>query len=134
MGSKMAETGRPSLRAIGVCSRCGRRKIANGLPLSAVRPEGSQSTENPDEQRAKIVGLLRDGQLDREGIAAAVGVSPSVVSAVEAHVRMTTHAAHDSDVTDELAEASEATFGLERDLQVALRADIQQPRDRSTHR
>lgn len=125
VGSKMAETG-AIVRAIGVCSRCERRRIANGLPLAAVRPEGSRTTESPDEQRARIVGLLREGQLDREGIAAAVGVSPSVVSAVEAHVRMATYAAHDSDVTDEFGEAPEATFGLERDLQVALRADIQQ--------
>jgi hypothetical protein len=122
VGSKMAETG-AIVRAIGVCSRCWRRRIANGLPLPAVRHEGSQTAESPDEQRARIVGLLRDGQLDREGIAAAVGVSPSVVSAVEAHVRMATNAGHDS---DELAEASEATSDLERDLQVALRADIQQ--------
>jgi hypothetical protein len=122
VGSKMADTG-AIVRAIGVCSRCERRKIANGLPLAAVRHEGSRAAENPDEQRARIIGLLRDGQLDREGIAAAVGVSPSVVSAVEAHVRMATYLGHDS---DELADASEATFGLRRDLEAALRADIQQ--------
>ena len=80
----------------------------------------------PTSRGPRIVGLLRDGQLDREGIAAAVGVSPSVVSAVEAYVRMGTYAGRDSDVTNELAVPPEATFGLERDLQVALRADIQQ--------
>jgi len=126
VGSEMAESG-AIVRGIGVCPRCGRRRIVNGLPLAAVGHEGSRTTDNPDEQRVRIVELLRDGELDREGIAAAVGVSLGVVSAVEAHVAMDTYAGRAHDVgTGEVAEASEVIFGLERDLQVALRADIQQ--------
>ena len=126
VGSRMAERG-VIVRAIGICSRCGRRRIVNGLPLAAFGQAGSQTTDTAEEQKARILELLRDGQLDSEAIAAEVGVSPGVVSAVEAQVTMSTYAGRDADVeNDELAEASEVTLGLERDLQIALRADIQQ--------
>lgn len=87
VGSKMAER-ETIIRAHGVCSRCGRRKIVNGLPL-----------------------------------AAEVAVSPGVLGAVKAHVTMGTHSGIDA--RTELIE-SEVTFGLEHELQTALRSDIEQ--------
>jgi transposase-like protein len=81
-----------------------------------------------EEQKTQIISLLQQGQLSREEIAFKVGVSPGTVSAIKAHITMGTYgglAATESE-TDELIEASEATFGLERDLQRALRSNIQQ--------
>ena len=81
-----------------------------------------------DEQKNQIVALLQEGQLGREKIASRIGVSPGTVSAIKAHITMGTYrgaAASDAE-TEELIEASEATFGLERDLQLALRSNIQQ--------
>jgi transcriptional regulator with XRE-family HTH domain len=84
-----------------------------------------------DEQREQVNALLRQGQLSREDIATRVGVSPGTVSAIKANL---TRGAYPNLAglgtseaeTDELIEASEATFGLERDLQRALRSNIQQ--------
>ena len=92
----------------------------NGLPLAAAGQAGP-----PDDQSTGIADLLRDGQLDREAIAAAVGVSPGAVSAVESHKAIGTYSGLDPQA-DELTETSEVTFGLERDLQSALRSDIEQ--------
>jgi hypothetical protein len=80
------------------------------------------------EQRDEVIALLEAGGLTREQIANKVGVSPLTVSAIKAHVTMGTYKgapATDSE-TEELIEASETTFGLERDLQSALRANIEQ--------
>ena len=80
------------------------------------------------EQKNQIISLLREGQLPREEIAVTVGVAPSTVSAMHAHFTRGTYdglCATEAD-TDELIEASEVTFGLERDMQGALRANIQQ--------
>lgn len=81
-----------------------------------------------EEQKIHIISLLREGQLAREEIASRVGVSPATVSAVKAHITMGSYpGAGTSEVeTEELIEASEATFGLERDLQLALRSNIEQ--------
>jgi RecB family endonuclease NucS len=76
-----------------------------------------------DEQRRQIISLLNSSDLDREQIAAKVGVSPGTVSAIKAHITMDTYGDKE---TEELIAASEATFGLERDLQLALRANIGQ--------
>jgi hypothetical protein len=84
------------------------------------------------EQKDEIIGLLRSGELRREEIAERVGVSPGTVSAIRAHMTMGTYGTGtygtptSEGETDELIEASEATFGLERDLQMALRANIDQ--------
>jgi RecB family endonuclease NucS len=81
-----------------------------------------------EEQKDEIIALLETGGLTREQIASKVGVSPGTVSAIKAHITMGTYAgsaASDSE-TEELIEASETTFGLERDLQSALRANIEQ--------
>jgi transposase-like protein len=81
-----------------------------------------------EEQKNRIIALLDSGGVTREQIASQVGVSPGTVSAVKANITMGTYkgsVASDSE-TQELIEASETTFGLERDLQSALRANIEQ--------
>jgi transposase-like protein len=80
-----------------------------------------------DEQRAEIHRLLLQGA-SRYEIAAEVGVTPGQVSAIRAW--MTMRAAPppppiDAE-SDEIVEAVETTFGLERDLQEALRRNIAQ--------
>lgn len=81
-----------------------------------------------EEQKSKIIHLLQQGQLGREDIALSVGVSPGTVSAIKAHITMGTYGGltTSESETEELIEASEATFGLERDLQQALRTNINQ--------
>lgn len=82
-----------------------------------------------DEQRAEIHGLLLRG-LNRHAIAERVGVTPGQVSAVRAWITMRPSSAGiDAPVSaegDEIVEAVETTFGLERDLQEALRRNIAQ--------
>lgn len=83
-------------------------------------------------QRQQVITLLQEGQLDRDQIATRVGVAPGTVSAIKAHITMGSYTAATKVATaetDELIEAAEATFGLERDLQKALRANIQQLED-----
>ncbi len=126
VGSRMAERN-TIVRAHGVCSQCGRRKIVNGRPLAPVGQAGPQTADTPDDSKARIVDLLRAGQLDREAIAAEFGVSPGLASTVNAQATMDAYA--DGAVAgeaEELTEASEVTTGLERDLQSALRADVEQ--------
>lgn len=84
-----------------------------------------------ENQKAQIICLLREGRLGRDEVAAKVGVSPGTVSAIRAHVTMGTYGSPPTSEaeTDELIEAAEATFGLERDLQLALRSNIQQLED-----
>jgi len=80
-----------------------------------------------EDQKSQIISLLQSGQATREEIAATVGVSPGTVSAIKAHITMGTYGGPTSETeTNELIEASEATFGLERNLQLALRAHIDQ--------
>jgi len=81
-----------------------------------------------DTQKAQVIALLQEGRLSRDAIAERTGVSPGTVSAIKAHVTMGTYgvAATTNAETEELIEAAEATFGLERDLQLALRANIEQ--------
>ena len=89
--SAMAESG-TIVRAPGVCSRCGRRRIVNGVPLT---PAGAAAR-------------------------------PTSGASDKARLTMSAHAGVDTDVdTGELAETSAVAFGLERDLQIALRTDIQ---------
>lgn len=80
------------------------------------------------EQKSQIISLIQQEQLSREDIAARVGVSPGTVSAIKAHITMGTYTGTDvsETETDELIEATETTFGLERDLQLALRSNLQQ--------
>jgi hypothetical protein len=80
------------------------------------------------EQRALIMGLLKEGDLTTLQIADKAGVSVGQVGAIKAHITMGTYdPSPPSPVeTNEVIEAFETTFGLERDLQAALRANIEQ--------
>jgi hypothetical protein len=83
-----------------------------------------------EEQRAQIIAFLREGVLRNAEIAAKVGgVSPGTVSAMRSHLTMGSYdrqAAAVADALEQAIEAEEVTFGLERDLQAALRANIEQ--------
>ncbi len=86
-----------------------------------------------EEQTSQIIALLQRGQASREEIAANVGVSSGTVSAIKAHISLGTYGEPASErATNALIEASEATFGLERDLQLALRSDSE-PLDPGLH-
>ncbi len=78
-------------------------------------------------QRQAIVALLRDG-LESQQIARQVGVTPGQVAAVKAHISMGTYdeISGAADTEAELANAVDTAFGLERDLQMALRRNIEQ--------
>ena len=78
------------------------------------------------EERQAIRSLLADG-LDNQEIAAQIGVSPGTVAAVKAHMRMGTYGGEIApDAEAEVAGAVDTAFGLERDLQLALRRSIEQ--------
>ena len=77
-----------------------------------------------ENQKSEIIALVREGKLSREQIAAKVGVSPGTVSAIKAHLTMGTYT--EPSEADEVIDAMETTFGLECDLQIALRSNIQQ--------
>jgi Endonuclease NucS len=77
-----------------------------------------------EEQKAGIVSLVKEGKLDFKQIAKIIGVSPGTVASVKAH--MTMGAYEEGPEIDQIAEAMDATFGLERDLQLALRKHIDQ--------
>jgi RecB family endonuclease NucS len=80
-----------------------------------------------DDQKTRIIALLREGR-GRDEIASVVGVAPGSVSAIKAHITMGSYgvAAASDQGADELIEAAEITFGLEHDLQKALRSNIEQ--------
>jgi len=98
----------------------------------AGRPILSRETPAPVSvaQRQAIVSLLSDG-LSRSELAAKIGVTPGQVSAIKAHVSMGTYR-EDADAVaaveaeNEVAGAFDTAFGLERDLQLALRRSIEQ--------
>ena len=80
------------------------------------------------EQRQAIRSLLGDG-LDSQEIAAKLGVLPGSVAAIKAHMTMGTYGGSEADFPDAEAVAASAVdtaFGLERDLQLALRRNIEQ--------
>lgn len=81
-------------------------------------------------QRQTIAALLKDGHGSQE-IATQVGVTPGQVAAVRAHITMGTYGEVGTvggvaDTESELANAVDTAFGLERDLQMALRRNIEQ--------
>lgn len=81
-----------------------------------------------EEQRQTILSLLRD-KLTTEEIAARMGLRSAQVRAIKAHVRMGTYLSEGtpaSEAESEIVEAFETKFGLERDLQMALRRNIGQ--------
>jgi endonuclease len=80
------------------------------------------------EQRQAIRSLLDDG-LDNKQIAAQLGVSPGQVASIKAHMTMGTYGVgeHSATAADaDLVSAVDTAFGLERDLQLALRRSIEQ--------
>ena len=80
------------------------------------------------EQRDQILSLLKQSPVPSSvEIAEKVGVTPQQVAAVKAHLTMKTYPLGDS-TNNEMVEvdAVDTAFGLERDLQNALRANIAQ--------
>jgi hypothetical protein len=98
----------------------------------AGRPTFSREAPAPVSvaQRQAIVSHLSDGMSPSE-VAAKIGVTPRQVSAIKAHVSMGTYR-EDADAVaaveaeNEVADALDTAFGLERDLQLALRRSIEQ--------
>jgi Endonuclease NucS/Homeodomain-like domain len=79
-----------------------------------------------DEQKAEILDLLRRG-LSRYQVAEQVGVTPGQVSAIRAWITMRPEGPEPAGAeSDEIVQAVETTFGLEQDLQEALRRNIAQ--------
>jgi RecB family endonuclease NucS len=88
-----------------------------------------------EEQRQTIRSLLGDGLttlgdgLTTDEIAARMGLRPAQARAVKAHVTMGSYASDGTlpaEAESEIVEAFETKFGLERDLQLALRKNIGQ--------
>lgn len=77
-----------------------------------------------EQQKAEIVSLVKEGKLDFKQIAKKIGVSPGTVASVKAHMTMGTYG--EGPEIEQIAESIDATFGLERDLQLALRKSIDQ--------
>ena len=75
-------------------------------------------------QRQAIVTLLKHGLGNQEN-AAQISVKPGTVAAVKAHISMGTYSESIEPET-EVASAVDTAFGLERDLQTALRRSIAQ--------
>jgi hypothetical protein len=73
------------------------------------------------------IRILAEG-LDKQEIAAQLGVSVGQVSAVKAHIKMGTYGGEDitPEAEAEVASAVDTAFSLERDLQDALRRSIEQ--------
>ena len=80
-------------------------------------------TSITEEEKEKIIKRIKEGK-DSEEIAEQFGISPGTVSAIKAHLTMGTYSS--SSETDEVIDALETTFSLERDLQEALRYNIEQ--------
>jgi hypothetical protein len=81
-----------------------------------------------EEQRQTIRLLLDDG-LTTDEIASRMGLRPAQVRAIKAHVTMGSYSgdgASTGEVESEIVDAFETKFGLERDLQTALRRNIGQ--------
>ena len=76
------------------------------------------------EQKVEIVALLDQG-INRHDVAERVGVTPGQVSAVKA-VAARVSRSSDLESDEVVGDAIEVTFGLERDLQKALRDHIEQ--------
>ncbi|HDS44511.1 MAG TPA: DUF91 domain-containing protein [Methanomicrobia archaeon] len=73
-----------------------------------------------EEQKSEVIALIKEGKLSAEEIAEKVEVYPGTVRAIKAHLTMGHYEA------EEIIEILETTFGLERDLQKALRSNIEQ--------
>ncbi|MBV5298338.1 MAG: DUF91 domain-containing protein [Rhodoferax sp.] len=76
-------------------------------------------------QREHIVKLLRESILSTEEIAEVSGVPRGSVIAIKAHLGMGRYEI-DTATKEIIEEAAELKFGLERDMEQALRSNIQQ--------
>lgn len=74
--------------------------------------------------KEEIIKLIKDRELSTIEIAEKFRITPESVRAIKAHVTMGTY--DNETTTDEIIEAVETTFGLEKDMQMALRANISQ--------
>lgn len=77
-----------------------------------------------DDLRSRILELLQKDSTDLE-IAKQLDISPYSVRAVRAHITMGTYGQSKSE-NEEFIEAEEVRFGLEKDLQRAVRQNIEQ--------
>jgi transcriptional regulator with XRE-family HTH domain len=76
-----------------------------------------------EEQKSQVISLLKARELDTDQIAEKVGISPGSVRSYRANFTM---GRYDDLPSEQVIEALDTTFGLERDLQLALRSNIQQ--------
>jgi hypothetical protein len=77
------------------------------------------------EQRRQIIELIPSGFEDNREIAGRVGTTPGSVAAVKAHMTMGSYRdAKAVEEAEQIDEATELKFGLERDLENALRKNI----------
>lgn len=76
------------------------------------------------ENKEKIIKLIREGELNTADIAKQFGISSESVRSIKSHVTMGTY--DNISATNNLVDAVETTFGLEKDLQNALRQNIEQ--------
>jgi len=82
------------------------------------------------DKRNEIREMLLAG-VENAKVAAKTGIPLRVVAAIRAHITMGTYseAGTPQQVSDEVLDSMETTFGLERDLQLALRANLRQLED-----
>lgn len=79
-----------------------------------------------DDQRQEVLSLLRSGVTTKD-IAAQTGVSLGQAAAIKAWITMGKYGDDsDAEIVAETASAVDTAFGLERDLQMALRRNIEQ--------
>jgi hypothetical protein len=69
-----------------------------------------------ENQKTVIIALPKEGKLGREQIAAKAGVSPGTIIAIKAHLTMGTYT--EPSEAEEVIEAMETTFGLERNTRL----------------
>jgi RecB family endonuclease NucS len=78
------------------------------------------------DKRAEVLALLREGE-DNAAVAAKTGVPVGSVAAIKAHDKMGHYdGAASTQQSDEAQGSMETVFGLEKDLQGALRSNIAQ--------
>gem|GEM_PF-722314 len=90
--------------------------------LSCQRLDERKMSPISEEQKSEVIALIKEGKLSAEQIAEKVEVYPGTIRAIKAHLTM----GHYDLEADEVIDAVETTFGLERDLQKALRNNIEQ--------
>jgi|SRR6185437_9723167 len=76
------------------------------------------------DKRDMALAMIREG-LDSHEISGKTGLSVRAVAAIKSHDKMGTYRSA-TEEAEQVVEALETTFGLERDLQRALRSNIEQ--------